>query len=297
MPLSHFLLALSVVFIWGTNFVVIKWGLADFPPFLFAALRFLLSALPWIFFFRRPAVPWPYLAGFGTLIGVGQFGLLYWAMQRDITPGLASLVIQSQVFFTILLSMAFSGERLSRTQAAALGLAAAGYAIVAWHGAADREAALTLLGLALVLAAAVCWACANVLVRRAGRLNMVSFTVWSSLFAIGPLTLLSLLTEGAPAWASALAQAGAGAWASVLWQAVGNTIFGFGAWNWLLMRHPAATVTPMALLVPVFGMLASALLLAEALPLWKLTAAGLVMAGLMLNFHAGRMAAARAPQA
>ncbi len=293
MPLSHFLLALSVVFIWGTNFVVIKWGLDDFPPYLFSALRFLLSALPWVFLLRRPAVRWTAMAGFGTLLGVGQFGLLYWAMQRDITPGLASLVVQSQVFFTILMSMAISGERPTRLQGVALALAVGGYGIVGWRSAYSADTAVTTLGLMLVLAAAFSWACANILVRRVGRVNAVAFTAWSSLYAVLPISAISLTVEGPALIVASLQQASWGGWASVGWQAIGNTIFGFGAWNWLLSRHPAATVTPMALLVPVFGMLAAALLLAEALPAWKICAAALVMAGLILNFQASRMQAAR----
>lgn len=291
MPPLHLLLALSVVLIWGTNFVVIKWGLVDFPPFLLSTLRFLLSALPWVFFIRRPAVPWTTLAGFGTLLGAGQFGLLYWAMQSDITPGLASLVVQSQVFFTILMAMALAGERPARPQSVALGLAVAGLALVGWRSVTDAGAAVTLVGLGLVLSAAFCWACANTVVRRAGRVNMVSFTVWSSLYAVAPLSLITVVAEGPTAIGAALSHASLGGWASVLWQAVSNTIYGFGAWNWLLSRHPAATVTPMALLVPVFGMLSSALLLDESLPAWKLSAAGLVIGGLALNIYASRLRA------
>jgi len=288
MPLSHLFLALSVVFIWGTNFVVIKWGLADFPPFLYAALRFFFSALPWIFVFRRPAVPWTSLAAVGTLLGAGQFGLLYWAMQHDITPGLASLVVQSQVFFTILMAMALTGERLRWLQGVALILAVVGYGVVAWHTGADPAAAVTLTGLALVLAAAFCWACANTIVRRAGKVNAAAFMAWSSLFAIIPTSLISLSVEGPQQIAQALLHASWAGWGTVLWQALGNTVFGFGAWNWLLARHPAATVAPTALLVPVFGMLSSALLLSEALQAWKLIAAALVLGGLALNLYAGR---------
>jgi len=288
MPLSHLLLALSVVFIWGTNFVVIKWGLAEFPAFLFATLRFLLSALPWVFLFRRPAVPWRALAGAGLLLGVGQFGLLYWAMRHDISPGVASLVVQSQVFFTILMSMAFSGERARPLQVAALLLATAGYAVVAWHGATDPGAAVTLTGLGLVLTGGFAWACTNMIMRGAGRVNMVAFTAWSSLFAIIPLALISLMVDGPGRVAAALSHASGWAWLAALWQAVGNTVFAFGAWGWLLARHPAITVTPMALLVPVFGILASVALLDEPLPSWKIIAAGLVLAGLSLNVYAGR---------
>lgn len=288
MPLSHLLLALLVVFIWGTNFVVIKWGLAEFPAFLFAALRFLLSALPWVFVFRRPAVPWNMLVRAGLLLGVGQFGLVYWAMREDISPGLASLVVQAQVFFTIIMSMVVTGERARPLQIAALLLATGGYAIVAWYSATDPTAAVTLLGLGVVLAAAFCWACTNMVMRGAGQINMVAFTAWSSLFSIVPLLVISLLIDGPARVIDALTHASGWGWLAALWQGVGNTVFGFGMWGWLLARHPAVTVTPLALLVPVFGILASAALLNEDLPAWKIIAAGLVLGGLSLNVYASR---------
>src|SRR3954470_402669 len=133
MPVPHLLLALAVVFIWGTNFVVIKWGLAEFPPFLFASLRFLLCVVPWIFFIPKPRVSWAKLAAFGVLLGLGQFGLLFLALQGDVTPGLASLIIQVQVFFTIGMVMFLHGERIGMPQVAAMLLAVGGIAIIGWH--------------------------------------------------------------------------------------------------------------------------------------------------------------------
>ena len=288
MPFSHLLLALLVVFIWGTNFVVIKWGLAEFPAFLFAAVRFALSALPWIFIFRRPAVPWSLLAKAGLLLGVGQFGLLYWAMRQDISPGLASLVVQAQVFFTIIMFMAVTGERARPLQVVALVLATCGYGMVAWYSATDPTSAVTLFGFGTVMAAAFCWACANMAMRAAGRVNMLAFTAWSSLFPILPLLLISGFLDGGDRIVNALSHATVAGWLAALWQAVGNTIFGFGVWGWLLARHSAVTVTPMALLVPVFGILSSAALLDEALPAWKIIATCIVLAGLSLNVYASR---------
>ena len=278
MSTSHLLLALSVVFVWGTNFVVIRWGLDGLPPFLFATLRFTLSALPWLLFIPRPAVPWHKLAAFGVLLGVGQFALLFLAMRGDISPGLASLVIQVQVFFTIGLSLVTLGERVRGYQLAGLVLAVAGLAVIASH----LDATLTVKGLTLVLSAAFFWACANMVVKTVGRVDMLGFMVWTSLFAVPPLFALSLWLEGPALMATSVQHASLGVWACVLWQAVGNTLFGYGAWNWLLARHPAATVTPMALLVPVFGMGASALSLGEALPAWKLGAGALVLCGLLV---------------
>ena len=279
LPARHFVLALAVVAIWGTNFAIMKVALGAMPPLLFATLRFALALLPAAFFIRRPAVPWRLLALYGVLIGVGQFGVLYVAVQRFISPGMASLVVQTQVFFTILLAIAIDGERVRGFQWLGLLLAAGGIAVIALH----VDASTTPLGLAMVLFAALAWAGGNLVARHSGRVNMLGYMVWSSLFALPPLLLGSLWLEGWPAMAAALRHADAATWAAVLWQSLGNTLFGYAAWAWLLARHPAATVAPMALLVPVFGMGASALWLAEPLPAWKLAAAALVIAGLALN--------------
>ena len=279
LPLLHLVLALAVMAVWGTNFVVIKLALAHLPPLTLASLRFAFAFLPLALFIKRPAVPWRNLATYGVLIGAGQFGLLFSAMRADITPGLASLVVQVQVFFTIGLSMRITGERIAPSQIAALALAVCGLGTIALH----TDGSATPLGLLLVVGAALCWALGNMTSRAAGPVNMLAYVVWSSAFAVPPLLGLALLSEGWPRISSGIAHADAKTWGAVLWQSVGNTMFGYGAWGWLLSRHPAASVAPLALLVPVFGLGASALLMGEALPAWKLTAFTLVMAGLALG--------------
>ncbi|MCV2359367.1 EamA family transporter [Paucibacter sp. TC2R-5] len=279
LPFKHFLLALAVVAIWGSNFVVIRLGLNALPPLLFATLRFSFAVLPAIFFLKKPDLPWRHLASYGLLIGVGQFGLLFLAMRSNISPGLASLVIQTQVFFTLMLSMRLNKEGVQGYQWLALALAAGGIGLIASH----TDGSATPLGLVMILAAAFSWACANMLGKKAGRVNMLAYMVWTSVFAVPPLLVLSLIVEGPAAMSAGLARADATTWAAVLWQAVGNTLFGYAAWGWLLARHAPATVVPMALLVPVFGMSTAALVLGESLPAWKLIAAGLVLSGLALN--------------
>jgi O-acetylserine/cysteine efflux transporter len=222
---------------------------------------------------------------------VGQFGLLFFAMGKDISPGLASLLIQVQVFFTIGLAMTVAGERPRPIQGVALALSLAGMAVIAAHAHASAPGAeTTVAGIVMILAAALAWAMANMVAKSAGRVDMLGFMVWSSVFAAPALALLSLTLEGPTAIAAGLQRAGWSAWSAVAWQALGNTLFGYGVWNWLLARHPAATVTPAALLVPVFGLSASAVLLGEAMPGWKLGATALVIAGLALNTLASRAA-------
>ena len=280
LPASHLLLALAIVAVWGTNFVVIKLSLAAFPPFLFAALRYTFAFLPLIFFVPRPKTSWVNLCIYGLAVGVGQFGVLYFAIDGRISPGLASLVIQTQVFFTIGFAMFFAKERLRTYQMLAVLVAMTGLGIIALH----TDATTTFLGLALVVFTGFSWGVANTVSRRAGSINMLAYVVWASAFAIPPLFAISFLFEGG--WghmSTSLTSAPVGAWAGVLWQSWGNTIFGYSAWAWLLSKHPAAVVAPAPLLVPIFGMGAAAYFLGESLPLWKILAAGLVIVGLIIN--------------
>jgi O-acetylserine/cysteine efflux transporter len=276
---SHFLLAVAVMAVWGTNFVVIKVALEDLPPLLLATLRFIFVFFPLALILKRPAVSWRNLAAYGVLIGAGQFGLLFLAMKSDISPGLASLIVQTQIFFTISLSMRLSGERVRLYQIAALLVAPAGLAIILVRS----DASATPLGIGLVLLAALSWSGGNLVARAGQPANMLAYVVWAGLFSAPPLFALSLVFEGWPTMARGVANADAATWAAVLWQSVGNTMFGYAVWGWLLARYPATVVTPMALLVPVFGMGASALLLGEQMPGWKLVATALVMAGLAIN--------------
>lgn len=280
MPLSHLLLALAIVAVWGTNFVVIKVSLEAFPPFLFAALRYIFALLPVVFFLPRPKVSWGNLCIYGLATGVGQFGVMYFAIDGQISPGLASLVIQTQVFFTIGFAMLFAKEGLRLYQAVAVGVAMIGLLIIALH----TDSSTAFLGLGLVVFAGFSWGIANTVSRKAGAINMLAYVVWASAFSIPPLLLMAYVFEGG--WghlAASMTSAPLGAWAGVLWQSWANTLFGYAAWGWLLSKHPAAVVAPAPLLVPIFGMGASAYFLSEPLPLWKIMAAGLVITGLMVN--------------
>jgi O-acetylserine/cysteine efflux transporter len=268
------------VAVWGTNFVVIKLSLEAFPPFLFAALRYTFAFLPLAFFIPRPKVSWGNMCAYGVAIGVGQFGILFFAIDGRISPGLASLVIQTQVFFTIGFAMFFAKERLRLYQAVAVSIAMTGLGTIALH----TDASTTFLGLALVVFAGLSWGIGNTVSRRAGLINMLSYVVWASAFSLPPLFLISWIFEGG--WeqiSTSIITAPMGAWLGVFWQSWGNTVFGYAAWAWLLSKHPAAVVGPAPLLVPIFGMGASAYFLSEPLPLWKILAAGLVIAGLIVN--------------
>lgn len=278
------LLALLITFIWGVNFVVIKWSVAGAPPLLVAALRFTVAALPAVFFVKRPQIPARILWGYGLAVGVVQFGLLYLAIQLGLSAGMGSLLMQIQAFFTALLAARVFGERIQPWQATGMTLAFAGMALIGVLAGGD----VPLIPLLLTLVAALGWATSNLLVRASGGANMFSLVVWSSLIPPIPLTLLALLVNGPAPVLDTLAHSSWGFWGAIAFMGLGNTVLGFGVWAALIQRHGAARIAPLSLLVPVFGMLASVIVYHEGFPVGKALGALLVLTGLILHVFGGR---------
>ncbi|WP_093899169.1 EamA family transporter [Streptomyces sp. Ncost-T10-10d] len=279
----HIALAALVAAVWGVNFVVIEVGLGHFPPLLFSALRFLVAALPAVFFVGRPKVAWKWIVSVGLVLGVAKFGLLFIGMDRGMPAGLSSLVLQVQAVFTALFAALALGERPGKVRVLGMGVALAGIGVAA----VDEGASGPVLAFVLVIAAAACWGVSNVLTRKAAPPDSLNFMVWVSTVPVLPLLGLSLLLEGWDRDADALAAldwSGVGIIVYVAWI---TTVFGFGAWGFLLRHHPASSVAPFTLLVPVFGMSSAALLLGESVSPLRWCAAALLVGGVALTSLAG----------
>lgn len=281
---TDILLALVVVLIWGLNFVVIKIGLHGLPPILFTALRFLFAALPLVFFVKRPQVSWRLLAGYALFQFALQFTLLFGGIQLGFPPGLASLLIQLQAFFTIGLAVLVLGERVLGLQIAGALIAFSGMAFVGTH----LDAKASAIGFAMVVAAGLSWGLGNVCTKRIGKVDALALVAWGALLAAPPLLLASIVIEGPAAIAASLSHLGWRSVGAVLFQSYPTTILGFGIWSILMSKYPAATVAPFTLLVPVTGMLSAALVLDEPLQWWKAAAAFMVLCGLALNQASAR---------
>jgi O-acetylserine/cysteine efflux transporter len=281
------LLVLAIVSIWGFAFVTMRWALDDVPPFALAALRFFFAAVPAVLFIRRPQVGIGTLIAYGFAIGVFQFGLLFLGMQLGMPAGLSSLVIQTQVFFTIGFAAWWLHDRLQRASLIGAAIATIGVVLLATHKMA-AGAATTLTGFLLVIGAAIAWAVGNVIAKRAaGRadVDIVGFVVWSSLAAPLPLAAASWLFEGGPAVLTAVADMRGQTWACVLFMSYFATLFGLASWNALLHRYPTAVITPFALLIPVSGLVSGAVFLGEGLAPLQLVGAAFVLAGLAWNVY------------
>lgn len=286
--------ALLVVLIWGLNFVVMKWGLASLSPLLLCALRFIAASLPLLLFVRKPAsLSWGVLAAYGLVQGAGQFGLLFTGMKLGMPAGMASVVLQTQAFITLLLAAVFLQERPRPWQWWGLGVAISGLvAIGSAHG--DSVHDMTLAGFLLTVGAAAMWAASNLITRhaaRSGPYEPVPFIVWSSLFPVLPLLGLSLVLEGgADAMAAQLQAIGWRELGVVAYLAGLSTLVGYGLWTRLLQRYPASTVAPLSLMVPVVGLLSALLLLGERPTAWQWLGTLAVLLGMVINQFGGRWA-------
>ncbi|MGE8501538.1 MAG: EamA family transporter [Pseudomonas sp.] len=279
------LLALLVIVVWGVNFVVIKVGLHGMPPMLMGALRFMLAAFPAILFVRRPEVPLRWMLAYGMTISLGQFAFLFYAMYVGMPAGLASLVLQSQAFFTLFFAALFLGERLRGSNLFGLLVAASGLVLIGLQGGQT----MTLAGFALTIAAASMWALGNVVTRKLGKVNLVGLVVWGSLIPPLPFLALSLWLEGPELIGQSLRTLNLDSMLVLAYLAFGATLLGYGLWSRLLSRYPASQVAPFSLLVPVVGISSAALLLGERLGQLQMIGAALVMAGLLINVWGGRL--------
>ena len=259
-------LALLVVVVWGLNFVVIKVGLHNMPPLMLAGLRFMLVAFPAIFFVARPKVPLNLLLGYGLTISFAQFAFLFCAINFGMPAGLASLVLQAQAFFTIVLGAFTFGERLHGKQLAGIALAIFGVLVLIEDSLNGQHVAM--LGFMLTLAAAFSWACGN---------------IWSALIPIIPFFVASLILDGSASMIHSLVTIDMTTILSLMYLAFVATIVGYGIWGTLLGRYETWRVAPLSLLVPVVGLASAALLLDERLTGLQFLGAVLIMTGLYIN--------------
>ncbi|MDI9954625.1 EamA family transporter [Rhodococcus sp. NM-2] len=283
------LLGLTVVVLWGLNFLAIRAGLDHFPPFFFAALRFFVIAIPVILFVPRPQVPLKWLLVYGLGFGVGQFAFLFWAMHVGMPTGLASLVLQSSAPFTVVLGAVLLRERLRPAQVCGLLVAIAGMTLIGW----DRAQHAALLPVALTLLAGLSWAVGNIGNRKAASDQPMRLMLWMCVIPPLPMLALSLGVEGPSAgWnslTSSLEGTGPLALAGLAYIVILGTVAGSGLWTALLSRYPAGMVAPFSLLVPIVGIGASWLVLHEEPSVLSLIGGAVVIAGAAATQVSGRV--------
>ena len=294
-------LAVLVTFIWGVNFTFIAWGLESFPPLMPTALRFFFTAVPLVFFLKPPTFNRTLLIyAIGTF--VMQYAFVFTAMHLGASPGLTALLLQMQIFITVLLAYFILGEAVSRMQVIGMMVGVLGLGVIALNLGGDMPVA----GFVCILIAAVGWSFGNIASKQASAqatlkaaqqktatapttvknktsaLSALALVAWGALIACVFLTLSSLIFE-TDAWQLAtFTEASMKSWLSLGFIVYISTLVGFGLWAHLLSQNTASKVMPFALLVPVFGMTTSVVLTGEVVTWWKMLAMILILSGLLL---------------
>ena len=287
------LLAVFVVVLWGINFTVIKFGVNAMSPMLLVALRYIFAALPAIFFVKRPDISWKYIVAYGVTVGIGQFSCLFYAEHIGMPAGIASVVLQAQAFFTVLLAGAVFKEKIRVGQIAGLIVAAVGLFFISGYIGSHGDAAIKISAFLLTIIAALFWGISNIIVRYASKeaeaqgkkLNMFSMVIWSSLVPPFPMLIAAVITDKPALIWYQLSHINASAVFSILYLSLFATLIGYGLWSILLAKYPTGKVAPLSLLVPVVGLITAQIVLKEKLTSVQWCGGFIIIIGLLIpNF-------------
>ena len=285
------ILALLVVIVWGANFTVIKLGLAGLPPMLLVALRYTFAAVPAIFFVKRPDIGWKYIIAYGMAVGVGQFSCLFYAMNIGMPAGTSSVILQSQVFFTLIFAAVLLKEHLRIFHALGVIISAIGLFFISGNIGSGQMSSLPLGALFLTLLAAAFWGISNIIVRFASKqaaaqgktIDMFGLVVWSSLVPPLPLFIFALILDTPETLLNIVLGLSGQSIFAILYLSFLATLFGFGLWSFLLSKYPAGKVAPLSLLVPITGLITARTVLGEQLMPIQWLGCGIIILGLIIS--------------
>jgi O-acetylserine/cysteine efflux transporter len=283
MRIRDILLAMLVALIWGFNFVVIRVGLGSFSPILFSALRFICAAFPAVFFVSRGNIGWRWIISIGFFTGFLMFTLLFLGIYAGMPSGLASLVLQIQGAFTLMLSALVLRDPPTFWQKLGTVVAFSGIGILG----SDMFDQANFAGLVMILCSAFSWSVSNILIKLAGKIDMFRLFVWMSIVPPLPLFGVSaIFEEGQMEAISGMTWLGAG---TIFYTGIVSTVVAWALWGRLFRVYSPNTVAPFSLLVPVFGILSSVIFLNETLGLLEAAASLLVLSGLFLVVFGSRL--------
>jgi len=276
-------LALLIVLVWGVNFIVIKWGIDGFPPMLLGTLRFIFVAFPAVLFIPKPNLPIKWIILYGLTMSFGQFSLLFAAIYIGMPAGLASVVLQAQVLFTVIFSALLLQEKVKTKQCWALIISAVGLLVIAIQAGNTQ---FPILGFILTIGSAASWGIGNIINKRISlyeNVNMFSLVIWSALVPIVPFAILSFIFDGYSNILTSLVNIELKSILSILYLVCIASLFGYASWGKLLVRYPASLISQIALLIPVIGSISAWVLLGETLSYSQIAGTALIMGGLIIG--------------
>ena len=278
MNAKHVVMAFFIVVLWGLNFVALKIAVLSLPPIFLAGLRFLLISIPWIFFVEKPKVSKKQFITLPITLGVLQYSLLYYGMSTGLSAGLSAVILQTQSFFTVIMSTILIKEKPRLNEILGLLIGALGVIILLINNNGDFKIEAVLI----ILAAAISWGIANIQLKNLGNVNMVSFLIWISPFAAIVLFIISFILEYDLVLNIDFSNVEIKVFLSIFYTAYLSTVIGFTMWQYLLNKYKSVQITPYGLLVPVTGSIFGYIILSEVLEIYQIIAGIVIIIGLMV---------------
>lgn len=278
MNIKHVLMALSIVVLWGLNFVALKIAVLSLPPIFLAGLRFFLISIPWIFFVQKPKVSKRQFFTLPITLGVLQYSLLYYGMSTGLSAGLSAVILQTQSFFTVIMSSILMKEKLRLNETFGLLIGMLGVIILLINNDGDFKIEAVLI----ILAAAISWGIANIQLKNLGNVNMVSFLIWISPIAAILLFIISFILEYDSVLKIDFSNLEIKIFLSIFYTAYLSTVIGFTMWQYLLNKYKSVQITPYGLLIPVTGSIFGYIILSEVLEIYQIISGIIIIIGLMV---------------
>jgi drug/metabolite transporter (DMT)-like permease len=256
-PSWKIFLAFAIIyFVWGSTFLAIRVGVHEVPPFLLAALRFLVSGIVLYGWMRLKGTPspsrreWAGATLLGALIFLIDYGCLFWAEQR-VPSGIAAVVLATiPVFITLLEIILLRTQRLTLRLGLALLVGLGGVAVLVGHSFSFGEVPISRAGALALLFAALSWSVATILTRRL-RLPASKPMSAAAQMIMGGIQLLILATLSGEFVGFRAQAVSWSAWFALIYLIIAGSIVGFTAYIWLLHHESPTKVGTYAYVNPV----------------------------------------------
>ncbi|MGE4221138.1 MAG: DMT family transporter [Alphaproteobacteria bacterium] len=258
------LLAVGLTLVWGTDWAVMKWVLAEIPILTFRVVTafgggVLVLALCLLLGhrIRLPRSEWR-PAALAALFNVTGWFLLTAIALTLLPAGRAAVLAYTMPLFAFLAGMALRGDRATLRGLAGLACGLAAVLLLAVRDAAHLGAAP--LGVLAILGAAASWGIGTVLQKRDWSVPVLVLAGWQLLLGGLPILPVALMVDQAP-----FARLTPGGWAAMAYITGAAVLFGYFAW-FSLVRLVSTSVASLAVLpVPLVGVMTGSLWLGEHL--------------------------------
>lgn len=293
-PTWKVLLAFAIIYlVWGSTFFAIRVGVREVPPFLLAAMRFLVAGILLYTWARSRGVPAPTGAEWrgaimlAVLIFVLDYGGVFWA-ERRVPSGITAVMLATiPAFMALSEILIVKTRRLTGRLAVALLLGIGGVAVLVGHSAALGDAAIDGVGACVLLLASVSWSIASALSRK---LPSPSSKVMSSAaqMCVGGVLLTLVAASVGEFREFHPAAISSKAWFALAYLIVPGSIVGFTAYVWLLHHESPTKVGTYAYVNPVVAVVIGYFLGGEAIGVRTILGTALVLVSVLVITTAGK---------